>query len=66
MCDAETDLSFADFGGPRRPYMAPGVNEESEEARNQLKRLARREGFEPPTLRFEACGPQFQKTQVNQ
>jgi len=53
MCDEETDLSFADFCGPRRPYTAPGVNEKSEEARNQLKRLARREGLEPPTLRFE-------------
>jgi hypothetical protein len=37
MSDEEHDLSFAEFGGPERPYTAPGVNEASEESRNQLK-----------------------------
>ncbi len=54
MAEEEHDLSFAEFGGPGRPYTAPRVNEESEEARNPLKTVARREAFEPPTLRFEA------------
>jgi hypothetical protein len=43
--EEETDLSFAEFGGSERLYPAP---EESER-----RKLARREGFEPPTLRFE-------------
>ena len=50
----ETDLSFVEFGDPKRPYTAPRNETELEEAANYLKGMARREGFEPPTLRFEA------------
>ncbi len=53
MRDEETDLSFAEFGDPKRPYTAPRNETELEEVANYLKRMARREGFEPPTLRFE-------------
>ncbi len=52
MRNDDVDLSFAEFG-TKRPYTAPRTDEEFEEVRNHLKRLARREGFEPPTLRFE-------------
>ena len=45
MREEETDLSFAEFGGSERLYPAPSDSE--------LRKLARREGFEPPTLRFE-------------
>jgi integrase len=48
----EVDLSFAEFG-TKRPYTAPGTDENFGETRNQLKKLARRGGLEPPTLRFE-------------
>jgi len=48
----EVDLSFAEFG-PRRPYTAPRSDGEFEEISNHLKRMARREGLEPPILRFE-------------
>ena len=65
MPDEEPDLSFADFtepiqphraviGVPKRPYTAPLDENEFGESRNYAERLARREGFEPPTLRFEA------------
>ena len=53
MRDEETDLSFAKFGDPKRPYTAPRNETELEEVANYLKGMARREGFEPPTLRFE-------------
>jgi hypothetical protein len=39
MRDEETDLSFAGFGGFGRPATALGLNEESEEARDQLRRM---------------------------
>ena len=52
--EAEIDLSFADYDGPGRPYAAPLQENENQESRNYAERLARREGFEPPTLRFEA------------
>ena len=47
MREAESDLSFVDFGVLGRPPTAPQL---------QLawQTLARREGLEPPTLRFEA------------
>ncbi len=48
----ERDLSFAEFD-PKRPYTAPRNETELEEVANYLKTVARREGFEPPTLRFE-------------
>ena len=54
MRNEETDLSFAEFGDPKRPYTAPRKESEFEEVVNYLKTMARREGFEPPTLRFEA------------
>ncbi len=54
MREEETDLSFADFGGSERLYPAPGPDDVDEEARNPADSMARRKGFEPPTLRFEA------------
>ncbi|MGH0028492.1 MAG: tyrosine-type recombinase/integrase [Myxococcota bacterium] len=55
MREEEADLSFAQFeDGTRRHYAAPGNAESSTEDRNTAEELARREGFEPPTLRFEA------------
>jgi len=54
MRDEESDLSFAEFGGSKRLYPAPGIFGDDSQSSNPLKRLARREGFEPPTLRFEA------------
>ena len=54
MRQEESDLSFADFGAPKRPYTAPLVGGEQDEAGNVAESLARREGLEPPTLRFEA------------
>ena len=54
MPEDETDLSFADFDTPKRPYTAPVDEESPKESRNYLERMARREGLEPPTLRFEA------------
>ena len=41
------------IGAPKRPYTAPTEIEPFEESPNPLIRVARREGFEPPTLRFE-------------
>jgi hypothetical protein len=52
MRNEETDLSFAEFGHPKRPYTAPRNETEFEEAVNYLKRLARREGFAS-----ELCSP---------
>jgi integrase len=54
MREAESDLSFADLGGLRRPYTAPRDTDGESDARNVADSMARREGFEPPTLRFEA------------
>ena len=51
--EEETDLSFADFGEPRRPNTAQSEKGDFEESPNPLIEMARREGFEPPTLRFE-------------
>ena len=53
MRNEETDLSFAEFGDPKRPYTAPR-NEAKSETGVYYPKMARREGFEPPTLRFEA------------
>ena len=52
--EEETDLSFAEFGGLGRPKTAQSEKSDFEESPNPLIPLARREGFEPPTLRFEA------------
>ncbi len=54
MRDEESDLSFAEFGGSKRLYPALEISGDNSDSSNPLKRLARREGFEPPTLRFEA------------
>ena len=57
MRDEETDLSFAEFGAKDvsgRLYPSPTDGDANDEVANPLERLARREGFEPPTLRFEA------------
>ena len=54
MREEETDLSFADFGGSKRLYPAPSEIGDDQESPNPLIQMARREGFEPPTLRFEA------------
>ena len=42
--EEETDLSFAEFGGPGRPYTAPEIEEASEEARNPPESLVGRQG----------------------
>ena len=65
MPEEETDLSFAEFGvepaenrmaigARKRPYTAPASGADFLESDNPLIPMARREGFEPPTLRFEA------------
>ena len=65
MPEEETELSFAEFsvepaetrmaiGAPKRPYRAPSSGADFLESDNPLIPVARREGFEPPTLRFEA------------
>jgi len=56
MLEEEIDLSFAEFGSPRRPYTAPINEDEISEPGNYLESMARREGLEPPTLRFEESG----------
>jgi len=59
--EEESDLSFLDFGGTKRhPRGTQGrrVDPSKSAPRATLRRsmgnMARREGFEPPTLRFEA------------
>ncbi len=54
MREEETDLSFAEFGGSERLYPAPKDSGGDGESPNYANSLARREGLEPPTLRFEA------------
>ena len=54
MRNDENDLSFAEFNSPKPPYTAPTFEGEFSEDANYAKRMARREGLEPPTLRFEA------------
>ncbi len=51
--EEESDLSFAEFGDPKRPYTAPALEGDRDNIANSLEELARREGLEPPTLRFE-------------
>ena len=53
----ETDLSFADFGGPRRPYTAPALlddrankNTPGVTSRGHSQILERETGIEPATL----------------
>ncbi len=52
--DDETDLSFADLDGDKRRNTATDELGEVLKERNYAESMARREGFEPPTLRFEA------------
>ena len=54
MPEDETDLSFADLDGDKRRNTATEEVAALEESRNYAELLVRREGFEPPTLRFEA------------
>jgi len=53
----ETDLSFADFGGPKRPYTAPPLdgditdeNTPAASGRGHLENLEHETGIEPATL----------------
>ncbi len=49
----EEDLSFAEYGAGRLSA-SPAVEERNRELAKDAESLARREGLEPPTLRFEA------------
>ena len=49
----EVDLSFADFSSAGRPETARSEYPDFKESRNYAENMVRREGFEPPTLRFE-------------
>ena len=42
----ENDLSFRDFGDPRRPNTAQSEKSDFEESPNPLIQMARREGFD--------------------
>ncbi len=48
----ETDLSFADFGDPKRPYTAPNKNGVGEKLPNPAITLVELRGIEPLTLRL--------------
>jgi hypothetical protein len=52
------DLNFADFetkkSGSKRLDPAPTLESDEQESPKYLNSMARREGLEPPTLRFEA------------
>ncbi len=50
--DEETDLSFAEFGDPKRPYTAPNENGASDERANPATTLVELRGIEPLTLRL--------------
>ncbi len=52
MRNEETDLSFAEFGDPRRPYTAPRKESEFKEAANYLKEMVSRARFERATPSF--------------
>jgi hypothetical protein len=47
MPEDETDVSFADFDAPGRPYTAPDDEDGAEEARNVAESVARREDSNP-------------------
>ena len=58
MREEERDLSFADFGGPGRPYTAPNENGADDEAANPAKEVVELRGIEPLTPRLPAlCSP---------
>jgi len=54
MPEEESDLSFAEFGDPGRPYTAPAVAGVGEEVRNLPEPLVGRQGLEPWTLGLKA------------
>ena len=54
MREEETDLSFAEFGDPGRPYTAPNENGADDESANPAKLMVELGGIEPPTLRLPA------------
>jgi hypothetical protein len=54
MREEETDLSFAEFGGPERPYTAPADLGNEWESRNPLEVLVGRRGIEPRTIGLKA------------
>ena len=45
MRDEESDLSFAEFGGPKRLYPALRISGDESESSNYADSMARREGF---------------------
>jgi len=54
MPEDETDLSFAELNGDKRRNTATAELDENLEGPKYAESLVRREGLEPPTLRFEA------------
>ena len=54
MRDQETDLSFAEFGVPKRPYTAPNKDGVEEKLSNPAKTMVELRGIEPLTLRLPA------------
>ena len=54
MREEETDLSFAEFGDPGRPYTAPAETNERDEFANPTDLLVGRQGLEPWTLGLKA------------
>ena len=52
--DDEADLSFADFSSAGRLEAARIEDLDLKDSPNYVESMVRREGFEPPTLRFEA------------
>ena len=55
MREAEHDLSFVESGtGAKRLYAASALEPGERNPSKSLESMVRREGFEPPTLRFEA------------
>ncbi len=51
MREEENDLSFADFGGSERLYLAPTLDGDDQEPPSYLGTLARREGRPDPQVR---------------
>lgn len=54
MPEDEIALSFAGLDGDRRRNTATDEIDENWKGTNHAGSMVRREGFEPPTLRFEA------------
>ncbi len=52
MRNEETDLSFAEFDDPKRPYTAPRKESEFAEEANYLKKMVTRARFERATPSF--------------